>query len=179
MSDDEVRQRLCRAMRYDGDDWLDRAEWLLDGEWRNRQKKTIYDVTTVGGRIRAARAAMGLSQEQLGIRLGGFLPQNVRIELHKLTEPPLLRLFVAEAGADFKPLERLSVVQVARGRNAPEGCGELRAQGDIPPPLVREAEELGGELASALFEVELRGFECGCFPLHKSVPRRHAAPGAE
>ncbi len=72
---DLVRQRLCLAMRYEGDDWLDRAEHLLDGEWRMRQRRTIYDVTTVGGRIRAAREAMGLSQEQLGIRLG--VPQTL------------------------------------------------------------------------------------------------------
>lgn len=72
---DLVRQRLCRAMRYEGDDWLDRAEHLLDGEWRMRQRRTIYDVTTVGGRIRAAREAMGLSQEQLGIRIG--VPQTL------------------------------------------------------------------------------------------------------
>ncbi len=67
---EEVRARLCRAMRHHGDDWLDRAEHLLDGEWRQRQRRTVYDVTSVGGRIRAAREALGLSQEQLAIRLG-------------------------------------------------------------------------------------------------------------
>lgn len=66
---DEVKRRLCRVMRYQEDDWLDRAERLLDAAWCQQQAKRIYDVSTVGYRIRAAREVMGMSQEQLALRM--------------------------------------------------------------------------------------------------------------
>ena len=69
MSDD-VRARLSAAMGYAGDDWLERAVEQLDALRRERDKRKIYDTSTVGLRILCAREALGMSQGQLAIRLG-------------------------------------------------------------------------------------------------------------
>ena len=69
MSED-VRARLCAAMGYEGDDWLERAVEQLDARRRERDKRKIYDTSTVGLRILCARESLGMSQAQLAIRLG-------------------------------------------------------------------------------------------------------------
>jgi DNA-binding transcriptional regulator YiaG len=69
MQDDDVKQRICEAMRYHQDDWLARAEMLLDAHWCKQQGKKVYDVSTVGLRIRCAREHMGMSQLQLALRM--------------------------------------------------------------------------------------------------------------
>ena len=50
---------------------------------------------------------------------------------------------------------------------------------DVPVPLVREAEELGGQLASALFKIKLRGFHSRALPFQESVTMRHLLPCVE
>jgi len=131
MTDDEVKRRLCLAMRYDEDDWLDRAEHLLDGEWRQRQRRRIVDVTTVGGRIRAAREAMGLSQEQLSIRLGvppirisdwergkRDLPVEMLVRLSAIVRPVTTRAWLvmeSDEGAPQVPLDVLGKRHTRRG----------------------------------------------------------------
>ena len=67
---DEVRQRIQDAMRYDEPDWLERAEKLLDAHWMQAQRRKVYDATTVGGRVKAARESLGLTQAQLALKLG-------------------------------------------------------------------------------------------------------------
>ena len=74
MSDlDAVKQRLIDAMALPPEehhDWLRHAEHRLYAHRAIEQPWTKqHDVSTVGGRIRTARTALGLSQEQLAIRM--------------------------------------------------------------------------------------------------------------
>jgi transcriptional regulator with XRE-family HTH domain len=67
---DDIRQRLCAAMGgYEGDDWLERASAILEAEWRRKMQRRVYDISTVGARIRAARESLGMSQPQLAMRV--------------------------------------------------------------------------------------------------------------
>jgi transcriptional regulator with XRE-family HTH domain len=69
---EEVRQRLIDAMALperDHEGWLEIAEHKLYAERARAQPfKRMYDVSTVGMRLRTAREAVGLSVVQCAIR---------------------------------------------------------------------------------------------------------------
>ena len=132
----------------------------------------------IGREAELAHAVDGQGNQFRIGTLAGFA-QDIGIELHELTQAAFLRLFVAETGADFKPLERLGVFALVSSGNAPQRGGELRAHGDIALALVLEAEKLGGQLAAGFLEVELGGFDRGGFPFHKAVTVRHTPPRVE
>ncbi len=79
-SEEEIRAALIAAMALPPEehaDWLRHAEHQLYAHRAclNRFKK-MYDVSTVGARIRSARASLGMSQEQLAIRMGPDVHQG-------------------------------------------------------------------------------------------------------
>lgn len=71
MSDelDEVKRRLFEAMGGERPDWLDFACRVLYADHKQRVGRRIYDISTVGLRIKCAREVLGMSQDQLGLRL--------------------------------------------------------------------------------------------------------------
>lgn len=70
---EEVKQRLIDAMalpKEEHADWLKHAEHKLYAHRATeRPWERMYDVSTVGARIRTARTHLGMSQEQLAIRM--------------------------------------------------------------------------------------------------------------
>ncbi len=73
MSDDiaEIKRRLVWAMNLSEptDDWVEEAERRLYAHENMRSKRKIYDVDTLGARIRTAREVLGITQHQLAARL--------------------------------------------------------------------------------------------------------------
>lgn len=74
MNENDIRERLCTAMRLplDTPDWVERAERMLHGylNWKERRQLKPLDLSTVPGRVRFAREAMGLTQAHLAARIG-------------------------------------------------------------------------------------------------------------
>ncbi len=72
MTIDEIKRRLVFAMDLaePTDDWLEQAEKRLYAYANARMQRRIYDVSTVGARVRTAREVIGLTQPQLAARLG-------------------------------------------------------------------------------------------------------------
>ena len=91
-------------------------------------------------------------QFRIGGRAG--FAEDVDVELIELAAPALLRFFVAEALADFEPLERLGEMALVFGGEAGQRGGHFRAQRHVAPALVLEPEELRGEFATGFFQVE-------------------------
>lgn len=71
MSDEleQIRVRLSAAMSYEGDDWLERAEYQLRAYYLWSHRAKTYDCSTVGARIQTAREVLGVSRDQLALRL--------------------------------------------------------------------------------------------------------------
>lgn len=70
---DEIRARLEEAMRSGPlPDWLDEACARLAAEERRKERQRVYDVSTVGARIRTAREVRGYTQKQLAARIKMF-----------------------------------------------------------------------------------------------------------
>lgn len=68
---EEMRRRLEFAMDTGPrDDWFEEAERRLYADQNKRANKRMYDVSTVGARIRTGREIVGLTQKQLASRLG-------------------------------------------------------------------------------------------------------------
>lgn len=80
MTLEEIRTRLIDAMALlpeEHADWLQHAEAQLYAHRACLHRfKRMYDVSSVGGRIRTARVALGMSQEQLAIRMGPDIYQG-------------------------------------------------------------------------------------------------------
>ena len=102
---------------------------------------------------------------------GPGLAEDVHVELVELAAAALLRLFVAETLADLEPLERFGEMPLMLGDEARQRGGHLRAQRDVAPALVLEAEQLAGELATGFFQVEAR-----C-PRGSAIRIRHSHSG--
>ena len=78
---EEIRRRLEEAMETGPlPDWLDEACARLVAHRRMRTKERIYDVSTVGARIRTARESVGYTQKQLANRCGIWPPEMSAIE---------------------------------------------------------------------------------------------------
>lgn len=70
---DDVKKRLIAAMDLPAeleDKWLDEAERRLEAHRFHQQRRRVYDVSTVGARIRTAREVVGLTQKMLGRVVG-------------------------------------------------------------------------------------------------------------
>jgi transcriptional regulator with XRE-family HTH domain len=125
MSDlDDVRTRLCIALRIpdDAPDWLELTEHRLHAWWafRERQAPTPIDISTLAGRMKAAREITGLSQNQLAARVG--LPTGAHVSL-------------MERGKADLPAERLPGLCMSLGVSQAWLLGESEAGG---PPIPRE-----------------------------------------
>ena len=70
MTLEEVRALLEAAMGYAGEHWLEEAVRRLEAHRNISSFQRIYDVSTVGMRIRTAREVVGLTQAQLARRMG-------------------------------------------------------------------------------------------------------------
>ena len=73
MTADEIRARIVAALFLEteaGDWWLEEAVRRLEVYQSRVLHKRIYDVSTVGARIRTAREIVGLTQHQLAARIG-------------------------------------------------------------------------------------------------------------
>lgn len=67
---DEVKERICAALVEPEDDWLAHAVRTIEGRINQTQKRRQYNTTSMGNRIRSARAILGMSQPQLAKRMG-------------------------------------------------------------------------------------------------------------
>lgn len=70
MTLEEIRALLEEAMGYRGEHWLEEAVRRLEAHRRAGSFRRLYDVSTVGMRIRTARECVGLTQAQLARRMG-------------------------------------------------------------------------------------------------------------
>lgn len=70
MTLEEVRKLLEEAMDFHSEHWLEEAVRRLESQRHSQQFRRIYDITTVGARIRTARETVGLTQHQLARRMG-------------------------------------------------------------------------------------------------------------
>lgn len=67
---EQVRKELCEAMQLPQSiDWLEEACRQLEAHRARSGFTKVYDVTTVGKRIRTAREVVGLTSHQLSDRL--------------------------------------------------------------------------------------------------------------
>lgn len=83
MDIEEVKRRLIQAMQLNEDvheHWLETAEFMLESYRGLRLRQRVYDISTVGARIRTAREVVGLTQAQLGRVIGISCWQLCRIE---------------------------------------------------------------------------------------------------
>ncbi len=67
---EEVRRRLSAVLVEPEDDWLAHAERMIENYQSFLRKRTVYDITTLGGRLRAARQLAGMNQPTLARRVG-------------------------------------------------------------------------------------------------------------
>ena len=122
-----------------------------------------------------------LDRQRDQLRIGGRpgLAEDVHVELMKLAPAALLRLLVAETLADLEPLERLGEMPLVLGHEARQRGGHLRAQRDVAPALVLEAEELARELAAGFFQIERGVLENRRLVFDVAAAAGHRAPGLE
>lgn len=66
----EIEERIRVALVEPDDDWLAHAERAIGRGIKLDSWKKQYDITTLGGRIRAARELKGMSQADLAKRTG-------------------------------------------------------------------------------------------------------------
>lgn len=68
---EEIRKRIEDALELGHVDyWLDEAVRRLDAYRNQVNRRRIYDISSVGNRLRTAREVVGLTQTQLSSRLG-------------------------------------------------------------------------------------------------------------
>lgn len=79
-SADEIKRRICAELEYDGEGWLDRACVLLQAQVNSRRWAKVYDISTIGGRLRCARELAGMLQAELGRRVGIKQPYISKME---------------------------------------------------------------------------------------------------
>lgn len=68
MSQDSLR--IQDALGYYGEDWVEKACEAIEKYRRFSSRAVVYDISTVGNRIRTAREAAGMSIVQLARRMG-------------------------------------------------------------------------------------------------------------
>jgi hypothetical protein len=97
----------------------------------------------------------------------------------KFPTATLLGLLVAEALADLEPLEWLREIPLMLRRQTGQRGGHLRTQGHIATALILKAEQLRGQLATGLFQVESGVLQDRSFILDEAKASGHRAPGLE
>jgi transcriptional regulator with XRE-family HTH domain len=121
---DDVRERICIALRLpdDAPDWLEQAEHRLHAWWAvsERHSPTPIDLSTLGGRLKAAREITGLSQDRLAARMN--IPCGAKIAM-------------LEKGRADLPAEKLPGLCMCLGVSQAWLLGESEEGG---PPVPRE-----------------------------------------
>lgn len=65
---EDVRERICAALETPDEDWVAHAVRVIVAHTNQARARKVYDITTPGGRIRAARELAGMPQESLAKR---------------------------------------------------------------------------------------------------------------
>ena len=123
--------------------------------------------------------ALDLEGDQLNLRLGPGLAEDVGIELEEAPAPALLHPLVAIEFGDAEPLD--GTLQGARplADQPADARRHLGPQGDLAFALVDEAKELRLNLITRLGPVKIQGLKDGCIVLHKPECGRGLPPDAK
>ncbi len=85
---EEVRAQIEEALGVkDVEWWLEEAVRVIQAHRALVERRRVYDVSTVGARLRTAREIVGLSQDQLALRLKHPQWSITRIERGKADAP--------------------------------------------------------------------------------------------
>lgn len=71
---EDARARICAALEQPEDDWIAHAVRVISAHRNQYRAQRIFDVSTDGGRVRAARCLAGMHQAELSRRVK--LPQQ-------------------------------------------------------------------------------------------------------
>ncbi len=126
-----------------------------------------------------ARQGLHEQADQLDLRLGPRLAENVAVELEKRALAPLLRAFVAVELPDAAPLDRTLQRVGLRPDQTADGGGHLGPQRDLAAALVREGEKLRLDLVARLALVEVERLQHGRVVFGKPIRMRRPAPLAK
>lgn len=149
----DAEERIRSALIDPEDDWVAHAVRVIESHYARERRRTVYDVTTLGDRIRTARALAGMTQRELAKRLSmtqydisGIERSERALPIRKVpglcislgVSRPWLLGASAEGGPRAEggvlrhrrtPREEARLRKVQRNREAHEKAKELTARG--------------------------------------------------
>jgi transcriptional regulator with XRE-family HTH domain len=173
---DEVRTRICAELDYHGEDWLDVACLHLQARMNQLRRLKLYDVSTIGGRLRCARECAGMRQYELARRVGMDRREISQMELERRPLPA-----VKVAGLCMSLKIKTTWLILGEGEGPQAGYGILRKD---QSPRQAKATTRAKWRAEALDEARRRNAErksltTRAVPTHsepeQNIPSRHRA----
>ncbi len=129
----------------------------------------------LGGETEAAQE-IDREGDDLHIRRGRSVADQVAVELVMFAQTAALLFFVTKTLRDGEPLQRLAEFAFMRRDDTGQTGRELRAHRYFAVTFVGEIKKLPDDFGAALFLIELGRLENGRVPFHKTVAAANVAP---
>ena len=139
---EDVRARICAALETPEDDWLAHAVRVIEAHQNMRRRAKIFDISTIGKRVRTGRSLAGMGQRDLARRVS--LPQQTISDI--------------ERDRRAIPLPKIAGIAMSLGVKVAwlltgEGPGGPRTHGSVlraaPTPKARKQAQKAAQIAAA------------------------------